>query len=140
MTVQPAHHLVLINGYTHNCPWYEEDPYLSYRDPYALADCWRNHFNNEILEDTSELWKNYHFVGNTGRISVFTNRPYSEAVNLQGINNKNPKSLMRKNPEYKAVLYCGFCNQYAKYHEHDCDYNPPWDPYDGYPFNAPSTN
>ena len=82
MTVQPAQHLVLINGYTYNGPWYERDSYLSYRDPYALVDCWRNYFNNEILDVTSELWKNYYFVGNTGRITVFTNRPYSEAINL----------------------------------------------------------
>ena len=39
MDVQPAHHLVLINGYTHQGPWYDGDSYLSYRDPYALADC-----------------------------------------------------------------------------------------------------
>ena len=139
MTVQPAHHLVLINGYTHNGPWYERDSYLSYRDPYALANCWRNYFNNEILDATSELWKNYYFVGNTGRITVFTNRPYSEAINLQSINNRNPKSFTRKNLEYEAVLYYGFCNQYARFHDHDCDYNPPWDPYDGYPSDAPNT-
>ena len=39
MTVLPTHHLVLINGYTHQGPWYDEDSYLSYRDPYALVDC-----------------------------------------------------------------------------------------------------
>ena len=55
MTIQPAHHLVLINGYTHNGPWYEGDSYLSYKDPYALADCWRNYFNNEISIVTNEL-------------------------------------------------------------------------------------
>ena len=55
MTVLPAHHLVLINGYTHQGPWYDGDSYLSYRDPYALVDCWRNYFINEILEVTSEL-------------------------------------------------------------------------------------
>ena len=82
MTVQPAHHLVLIKGYTYQGPWYDGDSYLSYRDPYALVDCWRNYFINEILEVTSELWKNYYFVGNTGRITVFTNKSYSEAINL----------------------------------------------------------
>ena len=100
MTVQPAHHLVLINGYTHNGPWYEGDSYLSYRDPYAITEywrnyfnneildvtselwkdyyteCWRNYFNNEILDVTSELWKDYYFMRNTGRIIVFTTRPY----------------------------------------------------------------
>ena len=90
MDVQPAHHLVLINGYTHQGPWYDGDSYLSYRDPYALADCWRNYFINEILEVTSELWRNYYFVGNTSRITVFTNRPYSEAINLQGTSHIDP--------------------------------------------------
>ena len=39
MIVQPAHHLVLINGYTHNGPWYEGDSYLHNEDPKTLADC-----------------------------------------------------------------------------------------------------
>ena len=56
MIVQPVHHLVLINEYTHNGPWYEEDSYISYEDPYALADCWRSYFNNEISDVASELW------------------------------------------------------------------------------------
>ena len=55
MIVQPAHHLVLINGYTHNGPWYEEDSYISYEDPDALANYWRSYFNNEIIDVTSEL-------------------------------------------------------------------------------------
>ena len=55
MEVQPTHHLVLINGYTHQGPWYDGDSYLSYRDPYALADCWRNYFINEMLEVTNDL-------------------------------------------------------------------------------------
>ena len=88
--VQPAHHLVLINGYTHQGPWYDGDSYLSYRDTHALADCWRSYFTNEILEVTSALWKNYYFIGNTGRITVFTNKPYSEAINLQGTSHIDP--------------------------------------------------
>ena len=56
MIVQPAHHLVLINGYTHNGPWYEGDSYLHKEDPKALANCWSGYFNNEIIEVTSELW------------------------------------------------------------------------------------
>ena len=48
MTIQPSHHLVLIDGYTHNGPWYDGDSYLSYSDPLALAQCWTNYFNNEI--------------------------------------------------------------------------------------------
>ena len=46
----------MANGYIHQWPWYEGDSHLSYRDPYALADCWRNYFNNEILEVTRDLW------------------------------------------------------------------------------------
>ena len=79
MAVQPAHHLVLINGYTHNGPWYDGDSYLSYTDPLALVECWKNYFNNELRDVTGDLWENYHFIGNTGRITVFTTRPYSEA-------------------------------------------------------------
>ena len=94
MIVQPAYHLVLINGYTYNGPWYERDSYLSYRDPYALTECWKNYFNNEILDVTSELWKNHHFIGNIGRISVFTTRPYSTAVpTLQRVDYTDPKQL-----------------------------------------------
>ena len=80
MTVQPSKYLVLINGYTHQGPWYEGDSHLSYIDPYALANCWRNYFNNEILDTTKDLWKNYHFVGNTDRISVFTTKPYYTSI------------------------------------------------------------
>ena len=132
MTVQPAYHLILINGYTHQGPWYDGDSYLSYRDSYALTDCWRNYFINEILEVTSELWKNYYFVGNTGRITLLTNRPYYEAINLQSTSHSDPQSFTKKNPDYEAISYCGFRNEFAKFHEHGCDYNPPWDPYDGY--------
>lgn len=82
MTVQLAQHLVLINGYSHQGPWYEGDSHLSYRECYPLADCWKNYFNNEILNITSELWSEYHFIGNTRRISVFSTKPYSASVNL----------------------------------------------------------
>ena len=40
--------------------------------------------------------------------------------------------LLKRNPEYEAISYCGICNEFAKYHEHNGDYEPPWDPYDGY--------
>ena len=86
MTVQPSHHLVLVDGYTHNGPWYDGDSYLSYEDPLALIECWTNYFNNELRDVTGELWENYHFVGNTGRVTVFTTKPYSEAFNTQRIN------------------------------------------------------
>ena len=140
MSVQPAHHLVLINGYTHNGPWYEGDSYLSYRDPYALTECWKDYFNNEILDVTSELWKNYHFTGNTSRISVFTTRPYSTAIHTQRVDYIDPKQLVTKQADHEPILYCGFCNQYDKYHEHNCDYHPSWDPFDGYPSDAYDTN
>ena len=137
MTVQPSKHLVLINGYTHQDPWYEGDSNLSYIDPYALADCRKNYFNNEILDVAKDLWKNYHFVGNTSRISIFITRPYSTSIpNLQRIDYLDPRKFITRNADYEPLLYYGFCNQYAKYHEHDCNYNPPWDPYDGYPSNA----
>ena len=141
MAIQPSKHLVFINGYTYQGPWYEGDSHLSYRDPYTLADCQRNHFNNEILDVAKDLWKNYHFIGNTCRISVFTTRPYSASIpNLQRINYLDPRQFMTRNVDYEPLLYCGFCNQYAKYHEHDCNYNPPWDPFDGYPFDAYNTD
>lgn len=133
MIVQPAHHLVLINGYTHNGPLYEGDSYLHNEDPEALASCWGGYFNNEILDVTSELWQNYHFVGNTGRITVFTTRPYSEALHTERIDYIKPGQLVLQQADYEPILYCGFCDKYAKYHEHNCDYDPPWDPYDGYP-------
>ena len=141
MNVQPAHHLVLIDGYTHNGPWYEGDSYLSYKDPYALTECWRDHFNNEILDVTSELWKNYHFTANTGRISVFTTRPYSTAIlTLQRVDYIDHRQLVTKHADYEPVLYFGFCNQYDKYHGHNCDYHPPWDPFNGYPSDAYDTD
>ena len=90
ITIQPAHHLVLINRYTHNGPWYEGDSYLSYKDRYALTGCWKDYFNNELLYVTSELWKDYHFTGNTGRISVFTTKPYSEAFTTQRLDYDDP--------------------------------------------------
>ena len=117
------HHLVLINGYTHNGPWYEGDSYLSYEDPYALADCWRGYFNNEIIDVTSELWQNF---------SIHT-RPYPTALHTERIDYIEPKQLVTQKADYEPILYCGFCNQYAKYREHNCDYDPPWDPFDGYP-------
>ena len=133
MIVQPAHHLVLINGYTYNGSWYEGDSYLSYEDPDALANCWRSYFNNEIIDVIDELWKNYHFVGNTGRISIFTTRPYSTAFQIERIDYIEPRQLVTQKADYEPILYCGFCNQYAKYYEHNCDYDLPWDPFDGYP-------
>ena len=50
------------------------------------------------------------------------------------------KYLTGENPKYEPLLYCGFYNQYAIYHEHECNDDPPWDPYDGYPSDAPDTD
>ena len=44
-----------------------------------------------------------------------------------------PGQLVLQQVDYEPILYCGFCDKYAKYNEHNCDYDPPWDPYDGYP-------
>ena len=79
MNVQPSKHLILINGYTHQGQWYEGDSQLSFRDPYALVECWRNYFNNQILDVIQNLWKDYHFIGSTDRISVFGTKPYATA-------------------------------------------------------------
>ena len=54
----------------------------------------------------------------------------------------NPRSLLirGKTPEFEPLLYCGFYNKYAIYHEHNCDDYSPIGPYDGYPSDAPSTD
>ena len=71
MNVQPSKNLILINGHTHQGQWFEGNSHLSFKDPYALAKCWRNYFNNQILDAAQNLWKDYHFIGSTNRISVF---------------------------------------------------------------------
>ena len=50
MEVHPSKHLVLINGFTYQGPWYERDTYISYKYPKALAERWRNYFNNQIID------------------------------------------------------------------------------------------
>ena len=95
MNVQPSKHLVLINGYTHQGQWYEGDSRLSFRDPYALAECWRSYFNNQILEVIQDLWKDNHFIGSTDRISIFGLRPYDNAIhNLRRIEHTNPRKYL----------------------------------------------
>ena len=116
---------------------------MSFKDPYALAECWRNYFNNQILDAAQNLWKDYHFIGSIDRISVFGPRPYANAlVHLRIANHPNPRSLLTpgKTLEFEPLLYCGFCNKYVIYHEHECDDYPSRDPYDGYPSDAPSTD
>ena len=83
-------------------------------------------------------------MGSTDRISVFGPRPYSDVIaHLRVTDHCNPRRLLvpGKTPVFEPILYCGFCNQYAIYHEHECD-SPqgPFDPFDGYPSDAPSTD
>ena len=127
MNVQPSKHLILINGYTHQGQCYEGDSRLSFRDPYALAECWRSYFNNQILEVIQVLWKDYHFILSTDRIFVFGRRPYDTAIhNQRRIGRTDPiKYLTGENPKYEPLLYCGFCNQYAIYDERECNDDPP---------------
>ena len=144
MNVQPSKDLILINGHTHQGPWFEGNSQLSFTDPFTLAECWRNYFNNQIINVAQNLWKNYHFMGSTNRISVFGPKPYSDAIaHLWVTDHCNPRRLLvpGKTPVFEPILYCGFCNQYAIYHEHECD-SPqgPFDPFDGYPSDAPSTD
>ena len=80
-------------------------------------------------------------MGSTDRISIFGPRPYSDAIaHLWVADHCNPIRLLipRKTPEFQPILYCGFYNQYAIYHEHDC--GSPRGPFDDYPFDAPSTD
>ena len=65
MNVQPSKHLILINGHTHQGPWFEGNSQLSFADPFAPTECWRNYFNNQIIHVAQNLWKNYHFMGST---------------------------------------------------------------------------
>ena len=80
MNVQPSKHLILINGHTYQGPWFEGNSQLSFADPFTLAECWRNYFNNQIINVAHNLWKNYHFMGSTDRIFVFGPRPYTQAI------------------------------------------------------------
>ena len=96
--------------------------------------CWTNYFNNELRDVTSELWEKYHFVGNTGRITVFTAKPYSEAFSTLRINYTGFPEYTKDKTDYEPLMYCGFCNLYDKYHEHSHDDDDPaFDPYEGYP-------
>ena len=80
-------------------------------------------------------------MGSTDRIYVFGPIPYSDAItHLRVADHCNPVRLLipEKTPAFQPILYCGFCNRYAIYHEHECD--SPRGPFDGYPFDAPSTD
>ena len=80
MDVQPSKHLILINGHTHQGPWFDGNSHLYFADPFTLIECWRYYFNNQIINIAYSLWKHYHFMGSTDRISFFGPRPYSDAV------------------------------------------------------------
>ena len=143
MNVQPSKHLILINGHTHQGQWLKRNYHLSFKDPFALAKCWRNYFNNQILDVTLNLWKDYHFIESIDRISVFGPRPYANAIaHLRIEDHCNPRNLLirGKTPEFEPLLYCGLCNKYAIYHEHACNDDSPWDPYDDYLSDTPSTD
>ena len=57
MNVQPSKHLILINGHTHQGSWFEGNSQMSFADPFTLAECWRNYFNNQIINIAQNLWK-----------------------------------------------------------------------------------
>ena len=67
MNVQPSKHLILINGHTQQGPWFEGNSQLSFDNPFGFAECWRNYFNNQIINVAQNLWKNYHFMGSIDR-------------------------------------------------------------------------
>ena len=130
MEVHRSKHLVLIDGFTYQGPWYEGDTYISYKYPKALAERWRNYFDNQIIDISQELWKDYHFIDSTDRIYVFGRNPYDSAIRT-------------KKPVRKPLLYCGLCKNLARYHGHNCNNDSPWDPYDGCPSgpsDAPDTD
>lgn len=94
-----------------------------------------------IINVAQNLWKNYHFMGSTDRIFVFGPKPYSDTIaHFRIADHCNPRSLLilGKIPTFEPILYCGFYNQYAIYHEHECD--SPQRPFDSYPSDAPSTD
>ena len=106
MNVQPSKHLIFINGYTHQGQWLEGNSHLSFKKPYDLAECWKNYFNNQILEVAQNLWKDYHFIGSTDRISIFGSRTYANAlVHLHIADHPNPRSLLipGKTPEFEPL-------------------------------------
>ncbi|KAK9991455.1 hypothetical protein SO802_026440 [Lithocarpus litseifolius] len=145
-TIQPSKHLVLTGGYSHQGPWLEGNTFLSYSNPKALFECWRHFFSNEIIKVTKELWRNYHFVGNTGRILVFSNRPYYESIpRLPWVTSCEPRKFMvpRTSPIFEPLIYCGLCEQYTTFHEHPCNNDPLWESTEGdedYSFDCYSPN
>ena len=141
MNVQPSKHLILINGHTHQGPWFEGNSHLSFADPFTLTECWRNYFNNQIISIAHSLWKHYHFMASTNRIAILGPRPYFDAIaHLRVADHCNPIKLLipGRPPVVQPIFYCGFCNKYAISHDHYC--SSPRGPFDGYPSDAASTD
>ena len=38
MNVQPSKHLILINGHTHQGPWFDGNTHLSFANPFTLSN------------------------------------------------------------------------------------------------------
>ena len=53
-------YIYIINGHTYQGPWFKGNSQLSFADPFTLVECWRNYFNNQIINVAHNLWKNYH--------------------------------------------------------------------------------
>ncbi|KAL0001372.1 hypothetical protein SO802_015153 [Lithocarpus litseifolius] len=132
MNAQPSKHLVLINGYTHQGQWYEGDSHLSFRDPYALIECWRSYFNNQILKVIQDLWKDYHFIGSTDKISIFGLQPYDIAIrNLRRIGHTDPREYLTgpcsplkeicKDPDVLYALLKIICKEEEAGDDHDSE-------------------
>ncbi|KAL0008634.1 hypothetical protein SO802_010136 [Lithocarpus litseifolius] len=85
----------------------DRDPdWLSQKDPYVLAGCWRNYFNNQILDVIQDLWKDYHFIGCKDRIHVFGIKPYVSAVlHLERTGYDDPRKFLipGKSPVYEPL-------------------------------------
>ncbi|KAK9995619.1 hypothetical protein SO802_020305 [Lithocarpus litseifolius] len=101
-----------------------------------------NYEDGEDEDDRDPDWLSQMFEYGFIRISVFGRRPYDIAIrNLRRIGHTDPREFLTgENLKYEPILYCGICNQYATYHEHGCNDDSPWDPYDGYPSDAPDTD
>ena len=55
MNVQTSKHLILINGHTHQGPWFEGNSHLSFADPFTLTDCWRDRKSTRLNSSHSTL-------------------------------------------------------------------------------------
>ena len=109
MNIQPSKHLILTNGHTYQGSWFEGNSQLSFVDPFTVAECWRNSFNNQIINIAHNLCKNYHVMGSTNKISVFGPKPYSDVVaHLRVADHCNPIKLLiaGRTPAFQPIFYC----------------------------------